>query len=186
MDNLEKYYLCGGVLFFLLKEATLPDGTPRDHRNGVKDDHAEPILMQDLIYTFTGIRDYGAKRDTSEYKVCSIEGSVNLPFNDIAKCTVYDNQVTDNYAVALQRMDEFVLWHINPEMKTWLVKALLDIIEKDDGIEDEAELYIKADGKPLTKAAIKKESDYDISSFLVGVLHYILRWRREKNRYSYP
>ena len=73
-------YLCGGVLFFLLTQATLPDGSARDHQSGVKDEHKEPILMTDLIYTFTGSRNYGAAKDTSKYKDClTEEGDAFVP-----------------------------------------------------------------------------------------------------------
>ena len=47
-------YLCGGVLYFLLAQTKASRGTARDHRNGIKDDHSDPIMMGDLIYTFTG------------------------------------------------------------------------------------------------------------------------------------
>ena len=186
METQKEYFLCGGVLFFLLTKAALPDGTPRDHRAGVKDEHAEPILMQDLIYTFTGSQNYGAQKDTSKYKDCLIEGSSNVPFNEIAKCTTYGNLVAENYPEALRRMDEFVLWHMDIEMKVWLVKALLEIIESDSGIVDEEALFIQPDGLTKTKAEIKTEENYDFSAFLVGILHFILTRRREKNALGIP
>lgn len=117
MDEMKVPYLCGGVLFFLLTKAALPVGTARDHHAGLKNEHSEPILMQDLIYAFTGSQNYGAAKDTSKYKDCLIEGSSNVPFHDIAKCTIYDNTVTQNYDEALKRMDDFVDWHFDPEMK---------------------------------------------------------------------
>lgn len=186
METCKEYFLCGGVLFFLLTKATLPNGTSRDHRNGVKDEHAEPILMQDLIYTFTGSRNYGAQKETSKYKECQIEGGVNIPFNDITKCTTYANLVTQNYAAALNRMDEFVLWHIDPEMKVWFVKAVLEIIENDKGIKNTDALFIRPDGTAVTKGKIQAEESYDFSAFLVGILHYILSERREKNGLGIP
>ena len=186
METQKEYFLCGGVLFFLLTKAALPDGTPRDHRAGVKDEHAEPILMQDLIYTFTGSQNYGAQKDTSKYKDCLIEGSSNVPFNEIAKCTTYGNLVAENYPEALRRMDEFVLWHMDFEMKVWLVKALLEIVESDSGIGEEDALFIQPDGLAKTKAEIKTEENYDFSAFLVGILHFILTRRREKNALGIP
>ena len=35
MDDMKVPYLCGGVLFFLLTKAALPDGTARDHQAGL-------------------------------------------------------------------------------------------------------------------------------------------------------
>ena len=179
-------YLCGGVLFFLLTQATLPDGSARDHQSGVKDEHKEPILMTDLIYTFTGSRNYGAAKDTSKYKDCLTEGGSNIPFDDIAKCTTYENLVVKDYAAALQRMDDFVGWHIDPEMKTWLVKALLEIIENDRDIDEDDILYICADGAGISKREIRNKRDFDLSSFLVGVLHFVLSQRRGMNSLGIP
>ena len=181
MDDMKVPYLCGGVLFFLLTKAALPDGTARDHQAGRKDEHSEPILMQDLIYTFTGSKNYGAAKDTSKYKDCLIEGSSNVPFHDIAKCTIYDNTVTENYGNALKRMDEFVDWHLDPEMKRWFVKALLEIIENDSDILEDDVFFMMPDGSPITKNEIKEMTDFDLSAFLVGVLHYILDKRRGHN-----
>ena len=181
MDKSKIPYLCGGVLFFLLTQASLPDGTARDHKAGKKDEHSEPILMRDLIYAFTGSQNYGAQKDTSKYKDCESEGSINIPFNDIAKCTSYDNIVRENYSVALSRMDEFVDWHFETDMKGWLVKAILEIIENDTDIDESEQFFISEDGQPITKGEIRLKDNYDLSAFLVGTLHFIATKRREKN-----
>ena len=181
MDNMKVPYLCGGVLFFLLTKAALPDGTARDHQAGLKDEHSEPILMRDLIYTFTGSNNYGAPKDTSKYKDCLTEGSSNVPFHDIAKCTIYGNMVAENYSSALKRMDEFVDWHLDPEMRRWFVKAVLEVIENDSDILENDAFFIMSDGSTKTKKEIKEMTNFDLSAFLVGVLHYVLNKRRGHN-----
>lgn len=186
MDKRKIPYLCGGVLFFLLTQASLPDGTARDHKAGKKDEHSEPILMRDLIYAFTGSQNYGAQKDTSKYKDCESEGSINIPFNDIAKCTSYDNTVRENYSVALTRMDEFVDWHFETDMKGWFVKAILEIIENDTDIDESEQFFISEDGQPITKGEICLKGNYDLSAFLVGTLHFIATKRREKNNLGVP
>ena len=186
MDKSKTPYLCGGVLFFLLTQASLPDGTARDHQAGKKDEHSEPILMRDLIYTFTGSQNYGAQKDTSKYKDCESEGSINIPFNDIAKCTSYDNTVRENYPVALSRMDEFVDWHFETDMKGWFVKAILEIIENDTAIDESEQFFILEEGQPITKGEIRLKENYDLSAFLVGTLHFITTKRREKNILGVP
>lgn len=186
MDKSKTPYLCGGVLFFLLTQASLPDGTARDHQAGKKDEHSEPILMRDLIYAFTGSQNYGAQKDTSKYKDCESEGSINIPFNDIAKCTSYDNTVRENYPVALSRMDEFVDWHFETDMKGWFVKAILEIIENDTAIDESEQFFILEEGQPITKGEIRLKENYDLSAFLVGTLHFIATKRREKNNLGVP
>ena len=186
MDKSKIPYLCGGVLFFLLTQASLPDGTARDHKAGKKDEHSEPILMRDLIYAFTGSQNYGAQKDTSKYKDCESEGSINIPFNDIAKCTSYDNTVRENYSVALTRMDEFVDWHFETDMKGCYVKVVLEIIENDTDIDESEQFFISEDGQPVTKGEIRLKGNYDLSAFLVGTLHFITTKRREKNNLGVP
>ena len=61
-------YLCGCVLYLLLRKATLPDASPRQHKEGVKDEHKNPIFMADLVYTFTGVQTVGSETDTSRYR----------------------------------------------------------------------------------------------------------------------
>ena len=184
MDGKQKLYLCGGVFFFLLTRATLPKGTPRDHRAGVKDDHSDPILMKDLVYAFTGNRNVNAGKDTSKYKDCLSEGSCNLPFNERDKCIAYDGLVRENYAEALARMNEFVNWHLDANMRVWFVKAVLDVIDKDESINDEKLFFINSDGCTIEKAKMLGEPSYDLPAFLVGVLHFILTDRRNKNHYG--
>lgn len=174
-------YLCGGVMFFLLKQAVLPNVSPRDHKRGISDDHSEPIVMGDLIHSFTGSKNYGAGKDTSYYKECTSEGSINVPFNDIAIITAFDNTVRERYLDALDRMSEFVATHFNPEMKTWFVKAILEIIENDSDISENQEFFICEDGSFVSKEALRSMTEFKLQPFMVGVLHFILKERRNKN-----
>lgn len=174
-------YLCGGVMFFLLTQATLPNGTPRDHRGGISDDHSNPLVMRDFIYAFTESDNYGSEKDTSLYLNCGSEGTINLPFNDIAVVTTYDNLVKADYAKALRRMSEFAKWHLNLELKEWLVKALLEIIENDSDIQEDELFYIESSGEPISKADIRNMTEFEFQPFIVGILHYVLIKRRELN-----
>ena len=174
-------YLCGGVLYFLLAQTKASKGSARDHRNGIKDDHSDPIMMGDLIYTFTGNTNFGASKDTSLYRECGSEGSINVPFNDSAFATSYDSTVKYHYGEALSRMCEFVDWHLNDKKDEWLAKALVDIIERDPDIADTDAFYINSDGHPSTKAEIRTMTYFEIQPVLVGIVHYILTARMNCN-----
>lgn len=174
-------YLCGGVLFFLLTQAILPNGSAKDHKKGITDGHSEPIVMSDLIYSFTGSHNYGAGKDTSYYKECTSEGSINIPFNDIAIITAFDNTVHNRFSDGLERMSEFIDLHFNPEMKDWFVKAILEIVENDSDIPEDQEFFICKDGTSVSKEAMRSMTDFTLQSFMVGILHFILKKRRNKN-----
>lgn len=182
MSENEKTFLCGGVLFFMLMKATFPDGSARDHRDGVRDEHKAPDVMSDLVYTFTGSRSYGSEKDTSNYRECKIEGTVNVPFNDESIVVAYDDTVRNRYSEALRRMHEFITWHINPAMKEWLVRALLEVVEYDTEIKDDDLFYAASDGSGVTKIDLHTSTDYALEPFLVGLLHYLLMYRAGRNQ----
>lgn len=174
-------YLCGGVLFFLMAHMKPSAGTARDHQSGLKDDHSDPVVMQDLIFAVKGSEYSTAAKDTSNYRECKNNGSVNVPFNDVALCSSYDNAVKNNYSDTLRRMSEFVQSHLDLSKKEWFIKALLDIIENDADIAEADEFYIECDGSPRTKENIRTIDKFSLPAFLVGVMHYILVRRHDKN-----
>lgn len=175
-------FLCGGVFFFLIKEALLTNASSRDHRQGIKDNHSNPIVMADLLYAFTGTQNFiTAPKDVSKYKDCLSEGSINVPFNERSRIDSYDHAVKNKYSDTLKRMSEFIEWHIDLDRKEWLVKALLDVIENDTDITDADLFYIKRNGCPVSKQDIRTITDFELAPFLVGVLHYIATARCDRN-----
>lgn len=181
MSEIGDTFLCGSVLFFMLMKATYPDGSSRDHKDGVKDEHKAPDVMSDLVYTFTGSRSYGSEKDTSNYREGKIEGTVNVPFNDEFIISAYENTVKSRYDEALGRMCEFTKWHINPALQDSLVRALLEVIEHDRDIKDEDVFYCLNNGSFLSKVKLGEQKELELEPFLVGVLLYILRYRCGKN-----
>ena len=179
-------YLCGCVLYLLLRKATLPDASPRQHKEGVKDGHKNPIFMADLVYTFTGVQTVGSDTDTSRYREGKKEGSINVPFNDSAYISSFDDTVKHRYGEALDRVCQFVTWHLNPEMRGWFVKACLDVIDNDEDIEDDEVFYVKGDGSTISKSGLRTESIFELQPFLLGILHYVLVRRADKNSLGIP
>lgn len=181
MTNNKVPYLCGGVLFFLFAQAKPSGGTARDHTAGVKDSHKAPAVMADLVYAVTGATGIEASKDTSKYRECINSGSVNVPFNDASVCDSYDNEVKNKYSATLGRMTEFVNWHIASTKSEWLVKAILEIIETDEDIFNTDLFYIQPNGHPVSKADIYGMTEFVLPAFLVGVMHYIVTHRQDKN-----
>lgn len=175
-------YLCGCVFFFLLLQAVKPNETARSHRAGGHDRHSDSIVMKDLIYTFTGSYNFGAVKDTSQYKEGKIEGTVNLPFNDGAIINAFEALISKNYLLTLSRMKKFVSKHLNREVSEWLVGAILDVISRDDTIANDCSFYVKSDGNDLSKSQLLETDKFELEPFLVGILFFILTERRGKNR----
>lgn len=175
-------YLCGGVLFFLMAHMKPSSKSAREHQNGLKDDHSDVVVMQDLIFAIKGSSYITASKDTSLYRECKSNGSINVPFNDVALCSNYDDAVKNNYSDTLKRMSEFIESHLDLTKKEWFVKALLDIIENDSDITDDELFYIECNGTPKSKGDIREITQFTLPALLVGVMHYILVNRRETNR----
>ena len=68
---------------------------------------------------------------------------------------------------------------ISPNKADRLVRELVDLILKDQGISDDDYFYIKHDGSSITKADLINQDYFELQPFLVGVLHYILLHRQD-------
>jgi hypothetical protein len=158
------------------------NGNARSHISGNHDDHSDPVVMKDLIYTFTGSRNFGAPKDTSEYKEGKTEGTVNIPFNDVVKISAFQKLVDENYLLALERMKFFTDKHFNRETSEWFVGALLEIMQNDNSIGDSQEFYVTANGESTTKEQLLKNKSFELEPFLVGILLFVLSERRGENK----
>ena len=78
-------------------------------------------------------------------------------------------------------MTEFANRHIATSKAEWLVKAILEIIETDEGIPDTDLFYLQPDGQPISKAGVCAVTEFVLPALLVGAMHYILIHRQDKN-----
>lgn len=179
-------YLAGCVLYLLLRQATLPDASARQHQEGVKDEHKNPRFMADLVYTFSGVDMPESDGDTSRYRNGQKEGTVNIPFDDPATIASYDEAVRNRYPDVLKRMRTFAKWHLNPEKREWFVKACLDLIEQDESIADTDVFCIKSNGSFLSKEKLRTETEFEFEPVIIGMLHFILMHRAGKNYLGVP
>ena len=104
-----------------------------------------------------------------------------LPFAKGLFISSYDNLVKSHYSTAIEKMQIFIQVHVDPNYYTWLVKAILNIIEQDSDIKDFDQFYIFPDGKPKAKADITHMDQFCLPAVLVGVMHYILLYRGNSN-----
>jgi hypothetical protein len=159
-----------------------PNGNARSHISGNHDEHSDPIVMNELIRTFTG-DDYSiSAKDTSQYKDGKTEGTKNIPFNDCVKISVYQKLIDNNYLLALDRMKVFIDKHFDLQTSEWFVGAVLEVIQKDDSISDSQKFYTMANGKAITKEQLLKNKSFELEPFLVGILFFILSERRGENK----
>lgn len=90
-------YLCGGIFFNLLIEASKEKTSARSKINGVKDHINDLNLMQDLVSLVVGDKfmpdESTFKKNTSDYKRCIISTSTYISFGDIVVIKSFNNRV---------------------------------------------------------------------------------------------
>ena len=180
--------LCGGTVFTLILEARQQRYGVREHFAGDSDGLSEmdtliglaQVMVPDLKRP-AKTREDTVQGNTTEFKICKTAGGKGYyPFSNRQSKKAFDDRVKGYYAEALKAMCDFVknfIWVKGSDKQDVnLVKALLDLIERDDSINNSQVFYIMPDGKPVTKQRIDQIDGEDVclESFLLGVWHYAI------------
>jgi len=180
--------LCGGIFFTLLLQTLKLRTGIRTAYHSESDGMAETEIFKALIKIVRKFNEPKSKKtfksNVSDYKQCKNSGGAYLTFHS-AEMTAFDNKVKKDYSVALASMSDFVSRFIDtelnaenkPEKSVWLVKALLEIIEKDKSIKKYQTFYICEDGSAITKEELRSVKDFCLPAFLLGIWHFIVLLR---------
>jgi len=181
------FRLCGGTFFTLVLQAIKQRAKAREHYSGERDGLSDPEVLTGLIKVINP--DYQVPKDglnkgkTNVYKSCKISNGTYLPFGDTQEVRAFDLRVKNNYPEALKPMEVFVKDFIDTGTAIGkhehLIKALVDLIQNDQSIPDEAEFYIGENGEKTKKAALGDLTEVCFSSFLLGVWHYAVVSRKD-------
>jgi len=173
--------LCGGTFFILLTRAMKKHGRGRDGYGSSQAGITEANLLKDLIRVFypsyPDLAKSTEKSNASKYKQGKNLG-VGFPGNDTIALSKFDHSVKNEYKKMLISMNELVLKYLDVETYgSWLVKALLQLIEEDETIPGDAYFY-------LNTVEVKKENldyvdAYVLPGVLLGVWHYIIMQVRD-------
>lgn len=183
--------LCGGTFFTLVLEALQPRMRAKEHYRGESDGLSDPEVLIGLIKVINP--DYVAPRDpkkalktkTNEYKACKTSSGEYLPFGDTATIRAFDTRVREDYAATRDAMLGFVERFIDTTPSVakdeLLARALIDLIDQDQSIDDNEELYIQEGGQKVKKAAIRSLKKVYLPAFLLGVWHYAVVHRPDNS-----
>lgn len=179
--------LCGGTFFALVLEARRQRTCKRSVLAGELDGLSQPETLAGLgrvvnpDYVEPKNKD-SFSTNVSDYKSCENNGT-NLAFLFNHEVSSFDTRVKTCYVDALCAMDEFVCQFLEVRTSTakevWLVKALLDLINADQSIDNDQVFYMGEDGQKTTKAALRNMSDFYFQSFLLGVWHFAVVNRKD-------
>lgn len=185
MTNKENFRLCGGTFFTLLLRARKQRMGVREHYKGMSDGMADPMLLMDLVeiakpdYQFPNQSMMGTvKSATSRYKSCQANGGTYLPVSDDAVIASFDARVKNEYGRCLAAMNSYVEDYIDVGGDTkkdeYLVKALVEVLDADEQIDDDQDFYVCEDGSTMTKTEILAATELCLQPFLLGLWHYII------------
>lgn len=163
--------LCGGTFFSLLLEK-------KKNRK-----ITNPTCLQALVDVFhitvDSFEDSTYTSHTSSYKTCELNHSEWLVFDNEDYVKAFSDRIYNpsQYKEIVKDMEGLVAdcLSANEDKQAELVHEILELIDADDTIPDNAAFYIMRDGKSvLKKQLITTAPKLYFPSFLVGVWHYII------------
>lgn len=184
MANKNIPYLCGGTFLTQILRARKALTTSTGHTNGQKESLSEQETFRRLISIYHLSDFYGGtslKPYTSKYKRCTDSLTAYGQFSDYDLQRAFDEDIKSDNSTALRMMAEFVQEFINPALWLQLVRCLLDMIKSDEDIQADDRFYITADATAVMAKDIIKLGHFHIEPFLLGVWHYIIMNRADKN-----
>mgnify|MGYP000001885428 FL=1 len=118
------------------------------------------------------------KTKANDYKSCKLSTGQYLPFGDKLAIGVFDQRVRNNYLAARNDMcifvDSFIETGTKLQKDVRLVKALIDLIEQDDSINDSVEFMVGENGDAVRKDRLRNQKRVCLPSFLLGIWHFIV------------
>lgn len=169
------FKLCGGTLFALLTNAKLNKKKSTFDKKG----YSEEELMLDLVKIYYPSAHNGDsfKKDTNNYKRCTISDCSSFNFTNQELINSFDNEIKNNYPSKLNQMNE-LLNHFfdikNEPVLNKLVRSILELIEKDDSIDKSTKFYALPNGGTITKLDMLLSDTFNLASFILGIFHYII------------
>ena len=176
--------LCGGTFFILFTRAMKEHGRQKnnltDSGNAINKQLDEAAITErnalkglvKIFYPSMGdLARTTEKTNATNYKKCHNISSI--PFDDASLRDAFDKKVRHNYDLPLKAMAKLVDAQIDAEGKgERFIKSLLELIDKDEYIPEDAQFYVGAAGKPLTKKELRSESRFCLEALALGVWHY--------------
>ena len=190
MGEMNIPFLCGGTFYILLLQALKKDRRIRlNDLDGYKAKEKainDVTCLKGLVRTFNDFNEqfpastFNAHKH--QYKLCEKNSTDWLQFENQYLVDAYDKKIRGNYALALEEMDSFIDAFIDDgDLGKKLVRALLEVIDLDRTIDDDAEFVVQAGGRVIDKKGLLKLSNIGARPFLLSVWHFIITKRGSEN-----
>lgn len=190
MGEMNIPFLCGGTFYILLLQALKKDRRIRlNDLDGYKAKEKainDVTCLKGLVRTFYDFNEHFSDSTFTahkhQYKLCEKNSTDWLQFENQYLVDAYDKKIRGNYALALEEMDSFIDAFIDDgDLGKKLVRALLEVIDLDRTIDDDAEFVVQAGGRVIDKKGLLKLSNIGARPFLLSVWHFIITKRGSEN-----
>lgn len=169
----QHFRLCGGTFFNLLLQANDNCSESQDVRFrdflGIID---PPVLTEvskgeayDKLHTYA-----------SKFRNCKQvpTNGKYIKLGNEKVCQVFRDELKQDASAPINRVVQFADSYIPKGSRLWLVRCLLELIESDTSISDNAMFYIKPGFAPSYKVDFLREDiEIDFYDFLLGIWFYV-------------
>lgn len=181
-------YLCGGTFLAQVLRVTKRTTTPADHLDSKKESLPEHEVFRRLlsIYRLADVPKAAGdslKTSTSKFKSCKDSLVALAGFMDSDSRRMFDDDVRSKHSKACSMMAKFVSECVSDkyEARQQLVRCILGMIKHDEEIQPDDEFCILLGGGSITKREMLGLDRFYIEPFLLGIWHFIIMNRAEKN-----
>ena len=173
-------HLCGGILFNLILEARKQRKKKRDRQKHGTDNLSNVDVYSGLAYVITGDRLDSFSGGTlgkcvSSFRSCDNSKGTYIPFTDSSVRSAFVAQMKIEKEVIYERIIEFKDQYLNEAKCEWLVRALVDTIQKDGSIVD-SQVFAVRDNLEVQKNELTNVGDFSFPTFLGSVLGYVMEY----------
>ncbi len=182
-------YLCGGVFFTLLVEASRERVSPTKGYKGIKGDVRDEYIMKDLVeLPGKGLANFDKQNNfgdsVSKYKNCKSDYGMSMPFHKYEYKESLREKITQDTDRALYLISIILKKYFAMKKRDdgiypldLAARKILYVIKKDDDIGQNDELLCGKNCTPIKKKDLVQAEAIDIQPFLLGVWNYILQNR---------
>lgn len=172
-------HLCGGIFFDLLLEAKKDRRKARNKFQGGSDGLTAPNLYIALASIVTGenVETYQGEtieKSVSNYKKCLNSTGDYVPFTNRATVSSFHDSYKRKDPTIFEKTVGFIDRFLNTRNCKWLVKVLIDIMQKDTLIPSDTEIAVGHD-KTMPVAELHTAEQIVFLPFFLSVFDYVLQ-----------
>ena len=138
-------------------------------------------MLVDILKVFKSdihIDEKNLKEQTKKFKMCKEHSAFASDFENPAERHNLSLKIQNQYEKLINETSKVIETNIDTNADTrkdvLLVKAILEVIDNDNSIDERQRFYILPNGKSVNKKQLRTMKEFYLPSFLLGVLYYVL------------